>query len=182
MSCVHGKTSALDPLTEFLHRHMNRHLEHRTYADVPCYNPRGLHRAIAEHLPAPRTLLGAWREMRESWRRQQTELDYTFDAPVPASRPDSAARACRLEASMGGLAPHADRGGARVRIASAASPTTSEPGLRTAACSRARHPGARSVRVQGRSSGRVRGTGGGNRAPGVGEGKPNFSRRRACRR
>ena len=177
--CV--RTITLDPLTELLYWHMNRHLEHKMYAAVPCYNPRRLHRTVAEDLPAPRTLRGTWREMREFRRRRQTEPDYPFDTPVPASRPDSAAGADLLSASMGGLAARAGRGRVGVRIASAASPTTSGPSLRPGACPRARHPDGRRIRVRGQSSGRARGADGGHRALRVGEGKLSL-RRRACHR
>ena len=95
-------------MLEFLYRLMNWHLEHHMYAAVPCYNLKRLHRAVVPDMPAPRTLIGAWREMRETWRRQQTELGYEFDTPVPASA-DAAdgVDADPPAASMGGLAPRA---------------------------------------------------------------------------
>ena len=104
--CV--RTITLDPISEFLYWHMNWHLEHHMYAAVPCYNLKRLHRAVARDMPEPRTLVGAWREMRETWRRQQVEPGYAFDTPVPAPRDrNSAAGADGLAASMGGLAPRA---------------------------------------------------------------------------
>lgn len=115
--CV--RTITLDPLSEFLYWHMNWHLEHHMYAAVPCYRLKRLHRAVARDMPAPRTLLGAWREMRETWRRQQTEPGYAFDTPVPAPVAPSGdgdgggggggggGEADPLAASMGGLAPRA---------------------------------------------------------------------------
>ena len=104
--CV--RTITLDPLTEFLYWHMNWHLEHHMYAAVPCYRLKRLHRAVAGDMPAPRTLAGAWREMRETWRRQQVDPGYAFDTPVPAPvEGDGGAGADPLAASMGGLAPRA---------------------------------------------------------------------------
>jgi hypothetical protein len=57
-------------------------------------------------MPEPRTLLGAWREMRAIWQRQKSEPDYAFDTPLPPTAqmsiddvPDE------LEASIGELAP-----------------------------------------------------------------------------
>ena len=101
--CV--RTITLDPLSEFLYWHMNWHLEHHMYAAVPCYHLKRLHRAVARDMPAPRTLVGAWREMRETWRRQRTEPGYAFDTPLPPpSRGDDAAPD-PLAASMGGLSP-----------------------------------------------------------------------------
>merc|ERR1711879_845294 len=64
--CV--RTVSLDPLSEFLYWHMNWHLEHHMFAAVPCYNLAALHKAVADDMPAPRTVIGAWREMRETWR------------------------------------------------------------------------------------------------------------------
>jgi len=50
---------------------MNWHLEHHMYAGVPCYNLKKLNSEIKDDLPVPRTLFGAWKEMRETWNRQQ---------------------------------------------------------------------------------------------------------------
>ena len=106
------RSMKLDPLTTFLYWRMNWHTEHHMYAGIPCYNLKKLAREIAHDMPAPRTLLGAWREMRAVWKRQQTEPDYQFDTPVPNEEPaPAAARNGRpdgsgdLEASLGELAP-----------------------------------------------------------------------------
>ena len=69
------RTIKLDPLSEFLYWRMNWHMEHHMYAGVPCYNLSKLSAAIADDIPEPRTLIGAWREMRATWKRQQTEPD-----------------------------------------------------------------------------------------------------------
>ncbi|MBA3873823.1 MAG: hypothetical protein H0X30_32220, partial [Anaerolineae bacterium] len=69
--------------------------------------------AIADDMPQPRTLVGAWREMRTVWNRQQVEPDYVFDTPLPpTAKPayigDTQLRedaADELEASIGDLAP-----------------------------------------------------------------------------
>ncbi len=103
--CVRSIT--LDPLTEFLYWHMNWHLEHHMYANVPCYRLPALYREIADDLPPPRTLLGAWREMRATWKRQQSEPDYAFDTPVPTPPQRPAQAQDRLAASIGELAPAA---------------------------------------------------------------------------
>ena len=104
--CVRSIT--LDPLSTFVYWRMNWHMEHHMYAGVPCYNLRRLSRAIAADLPRPRTLLGAWREMRATWKRQQVEPGYQYDTPVPAPG-RVAAPAARdddeLGASIGDLAP-----------------------------------------------------------------------------
>jgi fatty acid desaturase len=80
--CV--RTITLDPISHFLYWRMNYHIEHHMYAAVPCYNLRELSRALASDLPKARTLTGAWREMRETWRRQKTDPEYQYDTPVPA--------------------------------------------------------------------------------------------------
>ena len=103
--CV--RTITLDPLTEFLYWHMNWHLEHHMYANVPCYRLAALYRATADDMPQPRSLLGAWREMRTTWKRQQTEPDYAFDTPVPASSDARSTQADQLYSSIGELAPGA---------------------------------------------------------------------------
>ena len=105
--CVRSIT--LDPLSEFLYWRMNWHLEHHMFAGVPCYNLKALHRAVADDMPAVRSFLGAWREMREIWRRQKTEPGYQFDTPVPdpAGRPArrDEPEEERLRSSVGDLAP-----------------------------------------------------------------------------
>ena len=103
--CV--RTITLDPISEFLYWHMNWHLEHHMYAAVPCYHLKKLHQTVADDMPKPRTLIGAWREMRATWKRQQADPDYAYDTPVPESSrsviKDEAAN--KLAASIGGLAP-----------------------------------------------------------------------------
>ncbi len=101
--CV--RTITLDPLSEFLYWHMNWHLEHHMYAGVPCYNLKALHRAVADDMPEPRTLVGAWREMREIWRRQQIDPDYVYDTPLPRPHDRAGESDAALAASIGDLAP-----------------------------------------------------------------------------
>ena len=101
------RSVALDPVTEFLYWHMNWHLEHHMFAAVPCYNLKKLHRAVREDMPRPRTLVGAWREMRETWKRQRVEPGYAFDTPVPTRAGEARGPDDPLAESMGGLAPKA---------------------------------------------------------------------------
>ncbi len=79
------RTIKLDPVTSMMYWHMNWHVEHHMYQWVPCYNLRRLHQAIAFDLPEPRGLLGAWREVHATWRRQQIEPEYQFDTPLPST-------------------------------------------------------------------------------------------------
>ena len=103
--CV--RTITLDPVSQFLYWHMNWHLEHHMYAAVPCYNLEKLHRAVAHDMPEPRTLAGAWKEMRATWKRQQDDPGYEYDTPVPAPAAGEREDADPLAASIGGLAPRA---------------------------------------------------------------------------
>lgn len=101
--CV--RTIKLDPISEFLYWRMNWHIEHHMFAAIPCYNLEALHRVVADDMPAPRSLLGAWREMRTTWRRQREEPGYEFDTPVPSSSPAGFETPDSLAASIGDLAP-----------------------------------------------------------------------------
>jgi fatty acid desaturase len=101
--CV--RTIALDPISHFLYWRMNYHTEHHMYAAVPCYRLRRLHRTLASDMPAPRTLAGAWREMRQTWKMQQEEPGYQFNTPLPR-RPEAAMKPQdALGSSLGDLAP-----------------------------------------------------------------------------
>ena len=102
------RSMRLNPLFSFLYWRMNWHTEHHMYAGVPCYNLGRLYEEIADDMPAPRTLIGAWREMRMVWRKQKEDPDYQFDTPLPptarsvrSDEPDE----IELESSIGDLAP-----------------------------------------------------------------------------
>ena len=82
---------------------MNWHTEHHMFAGVPCYNLKALHDAVKEDMPAPRTLLEAWREMIDTWRKQQEDEKYYFDTPVPARKTNE--DQTELHKSIGELAP-----------------------------------------------------------------------------
>ena len=102
--CVRSMT--LNPLAEFLYWRMNWHLEHHMYAGVPCYNLKKLYREVADDMPEPRTLLGAWREMYETWQKQEIDPSYQFDTPLPESvKRVQEDTDDRLESSIGELAP-----------------------------------------------------------------------------
>lgn len=68
---------------EFLFWRMNWHIEHHMFAAIPCYNLKAAHEATRPFMPEPRTLIGAWREMRDTWHKQQADPTYEFDTPVP---------------------------------------------------------------------------------------------------
>ena len=100
------RSMRLPKLLEFLYWHMNWHTEHHMYAGVPCYNLPELASELAEDMPEPRTLSGAWREMLEIWEKQKSDPDYTFDTPLPATAKTSRRESSQeVEASIGDLAP-----------------------------------------------------------------------------
>ncbi|MFN8459723.1 MAG: fatty acid desaturase, partial [Anaerolineae bacterium] len=96
-----------NPLAEFLYWRMNWHTEHHMFAGIPCYNLKKLYYEIADQMPEPRTLVGAWQEMRETWFKQQEDPDYYFDTPVPPVKELKKGRRSddSLESSIGDLAP-----------------------------------------------------------------------------
>ena len=77
------------------------------YAGVPCYNLSKLYKEIAHDMPEPRTLIGAWKEMREAWRQQNIDPEYQYDTPLPptAKRARNDSPDDQLESSIGELAP-----------------------------------------------------------------------------
>jgi fatty acid desaturase len=101
--CVRSIT--LDPISHFLYWRMNWHLEHHMFAAVPCYNLRRLHRTVASDMPQPRTLLGAWREMRRTWKRQQEDPGYQYDTPLPGGGKEDKGKRNAMEGSLGDLDP-----------------------------------------------------------------------------
>ncbi|MGA0190959.1 MAG: fatty acid desaturase [bacterium] len=97
--CV--RTITLDPISEFLYWHMNWHFEHHMFAAVPCYNFQKLNQAVSDDMPKPRTMFGAWKEMRETYRKQLEHPTYEFDTPVPVSKKEKFEREEQLEAALG---------------------------------------------------------------------------------
>ena len=55
------------------------------YVGVPCYNLKQLHQEIAWDMPEPRTLVEAWREMRDIWQKQKHDPTYALDTPLPST-------------------------------------------------------------------------------------------------
>jgi fatty acid desaturase len=101
--CVRSIT--LDPVSSFLYWRMNWHLEHHMFAAVPCYNLKRLSSTVASDMPKPRTLVGAWREMRRTWKKQKEDPGYQFDTPLPGSAARGAKKQDSLESSLGDLPP-----------------------------------------------------------------------------
>ena len=108
--CV--RTITLDPFSSFLYWRMNWHLEHHMFASIPAYNLKKLHQACAHDMPKPRTLVGAWREMRQTWHMQQEDPTYQYDTPVPTLAEGAPAEQAPEAASMGEIVPAELRAGA----------------------------------------------------------------------
>ena len=75
------------------------------FVAVPCYNLKKLYSVLADDMPETRTLVGAWKEMRETWKHQQADPDYEYDTPVPTTAVKDHGDADPLAASMGGISP-----------------------------------------------------------------------------
>ncbi len=85
---------------------MNWHIEHHMYAGVPCYNLKKLHTLVANDMPQPRTLFGAWKEMRQIWKTQLKDKDYQFETEVPDSQMINNLSEDYLTTSIGDIAPN----------------------------------------------------------------------------
>ena len=101
--CVRSIT--LDPISHFIYWRMNWHMEHHMFAAVPCYNLRKLHMTVASDMPQPRSFWGAWREMRQIWKKQKADPRYQFETPLPKSTDEKKGKDKSLESSIGDLAP-----------------------------------------------------------------------------
>jgi fatty acid desaturase len=84
---------------------MNWHIEHHMYAAVPCYNLRKLNKLVADDMPEPRTLVGAWKEMRKISRKQEQDNGYQFETKVPNLQKKHNSFEDPLISSIGDLAP-----------------------------------------------------------------------------
>ncbi len=99
------RTITLDSFSQFLYWRMNWHTEHHMFAAVPCYNLRRLYKTVAFDMPKPRSLVGAWREMRETWQKQLNDPTYQFKTPLPGRKGDGKKKHDPEEASLGDLPP-----------------------------------------------------------------------------
>jgi fatty acid desaturase len=84
---------------------MNWHTEHHMFAAVPCYRLRAMHRTVAADMPKPRTLVGAWREIRQIYKKQKTDPSYQFDTPLPKKTDGKGRKQDTLESAIGDLPP-----------------------------------------------------------------------------
>ena len=73
----------LDPVSGYFRWNMHYHIEHHMYAAVPCYHLPKLYKHIAADMPEPRSLIEAWREMKQTEKRQHSDPSYQYDTPLP---------------------------------------------------------------------------------------------------
>ena len=56
---------------------------------------------VADDIPKPKTIFGAWKEIRETYQKQLEHPTHEFDTQVSASRKDNSKREEQLEAALG---------------------------------------------------------------------------------
>ena len=56
---------------------------------------------VADDIPKPKTIFGAWKEIRETYQKQLEHPTHEFDTQVSASRKDNSRREEQLEAALG---------------------------------------------------------------------------------
>ena len=56
---------------------------------------------VADDIPKPKTIFGAWKEIRETYQKQLEHPTHEFDTQVSASRKDSSRCEEQLEATLG---------------------------------------------------------------------------------
>ena len=105
---LNSRTILLPRGLEFLFWNMNFHIEHHMFANVPFYNLQALHNEVRLYMPKPRTLFEAWREMRETYRRQLIDCRYEYETPLPNIEPKIAGGGLEIDElayGLGDLAP-----------------------------------------------------------------------------
>ena len=103
------RSMRLNPLFSFLYWRMEWHLEHHMYAGVPCYNLRKLYEEIADDMPEPRSLIGAWKRnaqgLAQTEGRPRLPVRHAPAVDGAARIRSEAPEAIELESSIGDLAP-----------------------------------------------------------------------------
>ena len=79
-----ARTIVTNPVFSFLYMHMEYHVEHHIFPNVPFHALRKLHEAVRDQMPVPyRGMLAAWREMIPTLLRQRHEPDYYVRRKLP---------------------------------------------------------------------------------------------------
>lgn len=75
-----ARTITVHPVVGFLYWHMNFHVDHHMYTQVPCYRLAQLHRAIRHDLPhVHHGLLPTWREIDATRALQSRDPEFRHD-------------------------------------------------------------------------------------------------------
>ena len=80
------RTVYLNPVLSFLYWHMEYHVEHHMFPQVPSHNLPKLHAMIKDQLPPARKgLLGAYKEIIPALIKQAKNPDYQIPLSVPSN-------------------------------------------------------------------------------------------------
>ena len=75
----------LNPIFSFLYWHMEYHVEHHIYPQVPSYNLKKLHILVKDQMPKPRKgLLGAYKEIVPGLIKQAQNPNYKIPVTIPS--------------------------------------------------------------------------------------------------
>jgi len=78
------RTMRLNAVLSFLYMHMEHHIEHHLYPNVPFHALGELHRAVRPELPPPYPgLWAAWRELIPALLRQRRDPEFFVRRPLP---------------------------------------------------------------------------------------------------
>jgi fatty acid desaturase len=79
------RTVYLNPILSFLYWHMEYHVEHHMFPQVPSYNLKKLHELIKSQMPPARKgLWGAYKEMIPALIKQAKDPNYKIPLAIPS--------------------------------------------------------------------------------------------------
>jgi fatty acid desaturase len=79
------RTVYLNPILSFLYWHMEYHVEHHMFPQVPSYNLKKLHELIKSQMPPARKgLWGAYNEIIPALIKQAKDPDYKIPLAMPS--------------------------------------------------------------------------------------------------
>jgi fatty acid desaturase len=78
------RTVHLNPIFSFLYWHMEYHVEHHMFPQVPSYNLKKLHALIKDQMPPARKgLWGAYKEIIPALLKQAKDPNYKISLVIP---------------------------------------------------------------------------------------------------
>jgi fatty acid desaturase len=79
-----ARTVIMNPVFSFLYMHMQYHVEHHVFPNVPFHALGRLHLAVRDQMPVPyKGLWGAYREIIPTLLRQRHDVDYFVRRELP---------------------------------------------------------------------------------------------------